>query len=75
MDTEEINNRINAENDSYKRDLNRKEQDILRLKDRHQRIIADLKRQKEQITKQNIQENISSENIFKSVNEELKKFL
>lgn len=70
MDTEEINNRINAENDSYKRDLNRKEQDILRLKDRHQRIIADLKRQKEQITKQK-----TNENIFISVNNELEKFL
>lgn len=70
MDTEEIKNKINTENDSYNRDLNRKQQDILKLKDRHQRIIADLKRQKEQITKQN-----TNENIFKSVNEELEKFL
>ena len=70
MNTEEINNRINTENDSYKRDLNRKQQEIFKLKERHQRIIADLKRQKEQITKQN-----TNENIFISVNNELEKFL
>ena len=70
MNTEEINNRIHAENDSYKRDLNRKQQDILKLKDQHQRTMVYLQNQKQQVTKQN-----TNENIFKSVNDDLEKFL
>ncbi len=48
MDIESINKQIQAEKDSYNRDLNRLQQEILNLKQRHQRTIENLKRQKEQ---------------------------
>ncbi len=80
MDIENINKQIQAENDNYNRDLNQLQQEILDLKQRHQRTIENLKRQKEQAKSQNKQQNPNvqyepSENIFKSVNEELNKFI
>lgn len=80
MDIESINKQIQIEKDSYNRDLNRLQQEILNLKQRHQRTMENLKRQKEQAKSQNKQQNSnvqceSSENIFKSVNEELNKFI
>lgn len=80
MDIESINKQIQAENESYNRHLNRLQQEILNLKQSHQRTIENLKRQKEQAKSQNKQQNSnvqyeSSENIFKSVNEELNKFI
>lgn len=48
MDIESINKQIQAENDSYNRDLHRLQQEILNLKQRHQRTMENLKMQKEQ---------------------------
>lgn len=80
MDIENINKQIQAENDSYNRHLNRLQQEILNLKQIHQRRISDLQNQKQQATskiKHECLENQykSSENIFKSVKEELNKFI
>ena len=80
MDIENINKQIQTENDSYNRDLNQLQQEILDLKKRHQRRISDLQSQKQQATSQIKHECLenqykSSENIFKSVNEELNKFI
>lgn len=80
MDIESINNQIQAENDSYNRDKDRLERELLNLKQRHQRKISGLKQRKEQVKSLNKQENLaiqhkSSENIFKSINETFKKFL
>ena len=68
MDKQEIQNKIQAENDSYNRHLKRLQQKTLDLKTRHQRIITDL--QKLLAKQQNI-----NENIIKTVNAELEKFL
>lgn len=46
---DDIKRQIQQENDSYNRDLNRLNQEILKLKDRHQRNIASLKSEKERI--------------------------
>ena len=80
MNAEEINNRIQTENNYYDRSKNRLEQKLLDLKQRHQRIIADLKRQKEQIKSLNKQEKLNiqhklSKNIFITVNETLNKYI
>ena len=80
MDTESINNQIQAENDSYRRDRDRLQQELFNLRQRHESRISGLKQQKEQIKNLNKQENLvvqhkSSENIFVSVNEALKKFI
>lgn len=69
MDIESINKQIQIEKDSYNRDLNRLQQEILNLKQRHQRIISDLQRQKQQIIKQN-----TNENVFKLIYEKLEKY-
>jgi hypothetical protein len=69
MNAEEINNRIQTENDCYNRSKNRLEQKLLDLKQRHQRIISDLQRQKQQIIKQN-----TNENVFKLIYEKLEKY-
>ena len=70
MDTESIDKQIQAENDSYYRDLNRLQQKILDLKQIHQRTMENLKRQKQLATNQN-----TNENFLKSVTVELYKFL
>lgn len=80
MDTESINNQIQAENDSYRRDRDRLQQELFNLRQRHESRISGLKQQKEQNKNLNKQENLtvqhkSSENIFISVNEALKKFI
>lgn len=80
MTIEDINNKIQAENDSYYRDLNRLQQKTLDLKKRHLRTIKNLKSQKEQTISQNKHEQLkyqseSSENIFKSFNQALNKFV
>lgn len=80
MDIENINKQIQTENNSYNRDLNQLQQEILDLKKRHQRRISDLQSRKQQATSQIKHECLenqykSSENIFKSVNEELNKFI
>ena len=74
MDIESINKQIQAENDSYNRDLNRLQQEILKLKDRHQRRISDLQRQKQQATSQNKQENFKLKSKAKIILEQLTKF-
>ena len=48
MDVETINKQIQTEKDSYKRDKNRLQQELLTLKQRHHRNMEYLKRQKEQ---------------------------
>ena len=80
MDIESINKQIQIEKDSYNRDLNRLQQEILDLKKRHQGRISDLQNQKQQATSKIKHECLGnqynlSENIFKSVNEELNKFI
>lgn len=70
MNAEEINKKIQTEKDSFNRNLNRKQQEILNLKRRHLRIISDLNKQKQQATKQN-----TNESIFVTLNNELEKFL
>ena len=66
MNKEEIAKKIQAEKDSYNREINRLQQEILKVKERHQRTIADLQNQKQQC----------SENIdFKKINDDLEKFL
>ena len=77
MDTESINHQIQTENDSYRRDKDRLQQELFNLRQRHERRISGLKAQKEQVKSLNKQENLtvqhkSSENIFTSVNEALK---
>ena len=47
MNTEEINKKIQIEKDSYARDLNRLQQEIFKLKQRHQRTMEYWQRQKE----------------------------
>lgn len=51
MTLDDINKKIQAENDSYYRDLNRLQQKTLDLKKRHQRNIEYLRHQKEQASK------------------------
>lgn len=80
MDTESINNQIQAENDSYRRDRDRLQQELFNLRQRHERRISGLKAQKEQAKNLNKKENLtvqhkSSEKIFISVNEALKNFI
>jgi len=66
MNKEEIAKKIQAEKDSYNREINRLQQEILKVKERHQSTIAYLQNQKQQC----------SENIdFKKLNDELEKFL
>lgn len=50
MNTEEINKKIQIEKDSYARDLNRLQNEIFKLKQRHQRTMEYWQRQKEQAT-------------------------
>ncbi len=54
MDIESINKQIQAENNSFNRNLNRLQQELLNLKQRHQRRITDLQKQKEQAKSQHI---------------------
>ena len=80
MDIESINKQIQAENDSYNRHLNRLQQEKLDLKQQHQRRISDLQNQKQQAISQNKHECWGnryklSENIFKSLNQALNKFI
>ena len=70
MNIDELNKKIQAENDSYNRKANRLQQELLKLKERHQRIIADLQNQKLQAKMQN-----TNENYFKDVIDELNKYL
>lgn len=51
MTIDDINKKIQAENDSYYRGLNRLQQKTLDLKKRHQRIISDLQNKKSQQNK------------------------
>ncbi len=69
MDIESINKQIQAENENYNRDKNRLQQEMLNLKQRHQRRITDLQKQKEQARKQN-----TYESIFIALNNELQNF-
>lgn len=52
---EDINRRIQQENDSYNRDLNRLQQEILKLKERHQRTMESLRAEKERARQSNQQ--------------------
>ena len=52
---EDINRRIQQEKDSYNRDLNRLQQEILKLKERYQRNMASLKSEKERLNSRNSQ--------------------
>ncbi len=53
MNIEEINKAIQNENENYNKSLNRLKQEMLNLKLRHQRSIANLQSQKEQAKKHN----------------------
>lgn len=66
MDIKEINKKLQIEKDSYARDLNRLQQEIFKLKQRHQRTMEYWQRQKEQTIKQN-----ANENVFKALIKEL----
>ena len=70
MDVENINKQIQTEKDSYNRDKNRLQQELLTLKQRHHRNMEYLKRQKEQAAKRN-----ANESIYIVINNELKNFL
>ena len=70
MDIENINKQIQTEKDSYNRDKNRLQQELLTLKQRHHRNMEYLKRQKEQATSQN-----TNESIFQIAIDKLEKFL
>lgn len=70
MDIESINKQIQTEKDSYNRDKNRLQQELLTLKQRHHRNMEYLKRQKEQATSQN-----TNESIFQIAIDKLEKFL
>ena len=48
MNKEEIAKKIQAEKDSYNREINRLQQEILKVKERHQSTIAYLQNQKQQ---------------------------
>lgn len=77
MNIEEINNKIQTENDSYNRDLNRLQQQIQKLKQRHQRTMAYWQNKKAQEQKHYKQECCKC-NLAKQIaklNEELKKYL
>ena len=50
MDIKEINKKIQIEKESYARDLNRLENEIFKLKQRHQHTMEYWQRQKEQAT-------------------------
>ena len=75
MDIESINKQIQTEKDSYNRDKNRLQQELLTLKQRHHRNMEYLKRQKEQATNKNKYDQVkqfnSSESIFKTVGKRL----
>lgn len=79
MDIESINKQIQTEKDSYNRDKNRLQQELLTLKQRHHRNMEYLKRQKEQATNKNKYEQVkqfnSSESIFKTVGKRLNELL
>ena len=79
MNTEEINKKMQTEKDSYNRDKNRLQQELLTLKQRHHRNMEYLKRQKEQATNKNKYEQVkqfnSSESIFKTVGKRLNELL
>ncbi|MGN0030633.1 MAG: hypothetical protein ACI37Q_01605 [Candidatus Gastranaerophilaceae bacterium] len=70
MDIESINKQIQTEKDSYNRDKNRLQQKLLTLKQRHQRRLSDLQKQKEQATNQN-----TNESIYLALNNLLKELL
>ena len=72
MDIESINKQIQTEKDSYNRDKNRLQQELLTLKQRHHRNMDYLKRQKEQAT---VKQFNSSESIFKTVGKRLNELL
>ena len=79
MDIESINKQIQTEKDSYNRDKNRLQQELLTLKQRHHRNMEYLKRQKEQAINQKKYEQVkqfnSSESIFKTVGKRLNELL
>ena len=72
MDIEEINNKIKNEKDGYNRDLNRLQQEILKLKEKHQRTMSDLEKQKQQA--KNLIRIQTDENL-KQLNKRIEKFL
>ena len=72
MDIESINKQIQTEKDSYNRDKNRLQQELLTLKQIHHRNMEYLKRQKEQAT---VKQFNSSESIFKTVGKRLNELL
>lgn len=57
MTIEDINNKIRAEKDSYNRNLNRLQKEIIKLKTRHQRNMEYWRHQKEQASKKNNMKN------------------
>lgn len=68
MDINEINKKLQIEKDSYARDLNRLQQEIFKLKQRHLRTMNYWNRLKEQSKKQNTNENIFKITIDEIVN-------
>ena len=74
MNIEEINKKIQAEKDSFNRDLNRLQQEILKLKERHQRTMSDLKSQKQQAKNQvRIQTNENLAKLYELIQKALAK--
>lgn len=65
MDIESINKQIQTEKDSYNRDKNRLQQELLTLKKRHHRNMEYLKRQKEQATNKNKYEQSANQTIYR----------
>ena len=77
---DDINRQIQQEKESYSRNLNRLQQEILNLKQRHQRRISDLQNQKQQAISQIKHECLGNqykllEYDFIHINRDLKKFL
>ena len=72
MNIDDINNKIQNEKDSYNRDLNRLNKEILKLKDRHQRTMADLQNQKLQAKQQQTNNEAYSECSMHELNNRIK---
>ncbi len=64
MNTEEINKKMQTEKDSFNRNLNRLQKQILELKQRHQSTMEYWQRQKEQTKIKKIVEMFECLNIY-----------
>ncbi len=80
MSVEEINNKIQAERNRHQQKINNLKMQICKENEHYQRTIENLQKQKEQARSQNkqgyfVNQYKLSENIFKSVNQVLDKFM